>query len=566
MKKKLPVGIEGFHDMRKEDFYYVDKTGFIRELLGSWGKVNLFTRPRRFGKTLNMDMLWAFLEIGADPELFCDLEIWKEKDLCEQYMGKFPVIFLSLKSVGGRTFETALENMSATIQEKARQMQFLLDSRQLTEIDKKPLYALFEDQISAGRQRSSLKLLSEMLAKHFGQKVILLIDEYDVPLDKAYENGYYDEMVEHIRGMLEMVLKTNDHLYFAVITGCLRISKESIFTGLNNFNVHTISDALYDEYFGFTDEEVRTLLADYGISEKYDEVRAWYDGYCFGREHVYCPWDVICYVKDHLSDTEAEAKAYWANSSSNGIVKDLIDGATGMVKKEIEDLIAGEVVEKEVIQELTYHDLSRKKGDESQSYLWSILYTTGYLTDAKAYRGGKHTLKIPNREVLHIFEQQIRSWFSKIIKDDMVKLKSFWEAVKNGNAEEMERHFNDYLRISISIRDTSVRKEKKENFYHGILLGLLSGEGNWMIKSNTESGDGYSDILIEIPAEKIGCLIEIKYAEYGAFDRGCIEAMNQIEEKRYTEKLQNDGMMTIYAYGVACYKKECRIICEDRST
>ena len=275
---------------------------------------------------------------------------------------------------------------------------------------------------------------------------------------------------------------------------------------------------------------------------------------------------MICYVKDHLSDTEAEAKAYWANSSSNGIVKDLIDGATGMVKKEIEDLMAGEVVEKEVIQELTYHDLSRKKGDESQSYLWSILYTTGYLTDAKAYRGGKHTLKIPNREVLHIFEQQIRSWFSKIIKDDMVKLKSFWEAVKNGNAEEMERHFNDYLRISISIRDTSVRKEKKENFYHGILLGLLSGEGNWMIKSNTESGDGYSDILIEIPAEKIGCLIEIKYAEYGAFDRGCIEAMNQIEEKRYTEKLQNDGMMTIYAYGVACYKKECRIICEDRST
>lgn len=560
MKQKLPVGIEGFRDIRKEDFYYIDKTGFIKELLSSWAKVNLFTRPRRFGKTLNMDMLKAFFEIDGDPKLFEGLEISRERELCEQYQAKFPVVFLSLKSVGGRNFETALENMSAVIQEQARQVQFLLDSSRLTEIDKKPLRALFDDPVSPGRQRGSLKLLCEMLAKHYGQRVILLIDEYDVPLDKAHENGYYDDMVEHIRGMFEMALKTNSYLYFAVVTGCLRISKESIFTGLNNFNIHTISDALYDRYFGFTDEEVKALLADYGMNGNYDEVREWYDGYCVGREHLYCPWDVICYVKDHLADISTGAKAYWANSSSNGIVRDLIDRSTGTVKKQIEELISGGVIEKELVQELTYKDLDKGNDDRNQTYLWSVLYTTGYLTDAKPCMGELHTLKIPNKEVLRIFEQQIRSWFSDLTKRDAGKLRAFAEAVQSGNAKEAERHFNDYLEKTISIRDTSVRKRKKENFYHGVLLGLLSGQEEWILKSNAESGVGYSDILIEIPSRKTGCVIEVKYAEKGSFDAACQDAMSQIEENRYAEKLKQDGMKVVHMYGVACYRKECRIV------
>lgn len=564
--EKLPVGIESFEEIRMNGFYYTDKTGFIKDLLYSWGKVNLFTRPRRFGKSLNMDMLKCFFEIGKEPSLFKGTKISEEKELCCEYQGKFPVIFISLKSVEGNTFETALENMSDVIQEEARRLQFLLDSNKLTEIDKKPLRALYEDPISQGKQRRSLKLLSEMLAKHYGKKVIILIDEYDVPLNKAYENGYYDDMVGHIRGMFETALKTNRHLYFAVVTGCLRISKESIFTGLNNLNVHTISDTMYDEYFGFTDEEVKRILADYGMEGKYDEVREWYDGYQFGKENLYCPWDVICYVKDHLTDIDGEAKAYWANSSSNGIVRDMIEQSNGTVKEQIEELISGGTVEAELVHELTYKDLDSRKGNERQAYLWSILYTTGYLTDAGSHMEGRHRLKIPNREVRRIFEQQIRSWFTNLTRGNMEKLRAFSEAVRNGNAEEMERRFNEYLGISISIRDTGVRKDKKENFYHGILLGLLSGEERWVLRSNAESGIGYSDILVKIPDEKIGCVIEVKYAENGAFDAACREAKEQIELKQYAARLKQDGMKIIHTFGVACYKKECRVIGETIKT
>lgn len=559
-RKKLPVGIENFEEIRTEGFYYIDKTGFIKDLLANWGKVNLFTRPRRFGKTLNMSMLKSFFEVGTNKSLFDGLAISQETELCTQYMGNFPVIFISLKSVSGLTFDVALENMGQVILREARRLQFLLESDRLTELDKKPLRALYEDEISPKNQRNSLSLLSELLYKHYGKKVILLIDEYDVPLDKAYENNYYDEMAAHIRSMFELALKTNDFLYFAVLTGCLRISRESIFTGLNDFNVHTISDAAYDEYFGFTDDEVQTLLSDYAMETQYQTVKEWYDGYLFGKENIYCPWDVICYVKDYLADVTAEPLMYWANSSSNSIIKSIIEHATGTIKEQIETLISGGVVEKELVHELTYNDLAIEDPDEHLTYLWSILYTTGYLTDAERTTKRLHKLVIPNMEVQQIFEKQIRVWFNRLVKSDTRKLQAFCFALKTGNADELQTRFNEYLLNSISIRDTYTRKDMKENFYHGVLVGLLSSESSWIVKSNTESGNGYSDILIEIPAEKIGCIIEVKYAENRNFDAMCAKALKQTDDTHYTSKLRLDGMKTIHIYGIACHLKECQVV------
>ena len=411
--QKLPVGIENFEEIRTEGFYYIDKTGFIKELLENWGKVNLFTRPRRFGKTLNMSMLKSFFEIGTDKSLFRGLSISQEAELCTRYQGQYPVIFISLKSVSGLTFDAALESMSQVIQREARRFQFLLESDHLTELDKKPLRALFEDEILPKHQRNSLLLLSELLYKHYGKKVIILIDEYDVPLDKASSNDYYDEMISHIRSMFERALKTNDFLYFAVLTGCLRVSKESIFTGLNNFNVHTIADAAYDEYFGFTDDEVQMLLRDYGLEDQYHTVKEWYDGYLFGRENVYCPWDVVCYIKDHIADPTAEPLMYWANSSGNSIIKSMIEYASSTTREQIETLISGGTIEAELVHEMTYNDLQTQDADERLSYLWSILYATGYLTDAERTSRGLHKLVIPNLEIQQIFEKQIRTWFNR---------------------------------------------------------------------------------------------------------------------------------------------------------
>ena len=562
MRKKIPVGIELFEQIRKEDFYYIDKTAFIRELLESWGQVNLFTRPRRFGKTLNLDMLKAFFEAGTDAALFEGLEISKEKDLCRNYMGQFPVISISLKSAEGPDFESALKKLSIILRKEARRLQFLLDSEKLSEIDKETLRLFYGQYISMENQQECLMVFSEMLCKHYGKKVIILLDEYDVPLEKAYQNGYYEEMSAHIRSMFEMALKTNPSLYFAVVTGCLRISKESIFTGLNNFKIHTLSDVQYDEYFGFTDSEVRKLLSDYGMEEKYSEVKEWYNGYRFGQEDIYCPWDVLNYVSDHLADFDGEPQLYWANSSGNAAVRDMIEHSSGTVKSQLELLVSGGTIEQEIIPEMTYQDLDTDDNNEKIRYLWSLLYNTGYLTAVRE-EGRRKELMIPNREVKLIYEQQILRWFEKVIKSDSKRLKAFTKAVETGDAKTMEECFNSFLRESISVRDSAGRRGRKESFYHGILVGMLSSRDTWVIRSNIETGDGYSDILAEIPETGVGCIFEIKYVETGVLDTACIRALEQIKEKNYAEKLRQDGMNKIHLYAVACRLKESRIRYEE---
>lgn len=561
MKRKLPVGIEQFKDIRTEGFYYIDKTGFIKEILDSWGKVNLFTRPRRFGKSLNMSMLKAFFEIGTDPALFDDLEITSYAALCEAYMGQFPVISVSLKDVDGADYQTAYDMLGVVINEEALRLQWLMESDRLTAYDKKQMERLLEEDFSkASNVTGSLKLLSRLLFKHFGKKVIVLIDEYDVPLDKAYENGYYDRMVKLIRSLFSQVLKSNDYLYFAVITGCLRIAKESIFTGLNNFRVRTISDVDYAEYFGFTDQEVREMLLYYGLEEQFHTMKEWYDGYHFGKVEVYCPWDVVNHCDKLRVSEEAVPEAYWANSSSNAIVKNIMEQSTATTRNEIEMLLSGETIEKELVPELTYTDLDSKDLNVRQTYLWSVLFTTGYLTDIEKPVGGVHRLAIPNREVLEIFQRQARSWFSAKVVENTDKWEAFCTAIMTGDAERFQEIFNEFMADSISIRDTFVKKEMKENFYHGMLLGLLRGQGRWVVKSNPESGVGYMDILLELPLEKVGCVIELKYAENGAFDEACARAMCQIRDCDYAALLRQEGIDTIHAYGVACYKKSCRIV------
>lgn len=558
-EKKLPIGIENFEKILTEGFYYVDKTGLIKDLLDNWSKVTVFTRPRRFGKSLNMNMLRAFFEIGTDKALFEGLRISEDTALCETYMGQFPVIYISLKSVIGCSFEEALENIGDLIQTEARRLQFLLNSGQLTEIDKIPLSGLYEQEITQRAQRGSLRILSEMLFKHYGKKVIILIDEYDVPLDKSYENGYYDKMVLHLRSLFEQALKTNDYLQFAVVTGCMRISKESIFTGLNNFNVQTISDVHFAEYFGFTDSEVREMLEYYGLSSYFDTVKEWYNGYHFGNTEVYCPWDVINYCYRLRGNPEEKPAAYWANTSGNAIVRRIIEQSTGTSRNQIEMLLAGDSVEMEIVPELTYKDLDTEESGELLTYLWSMLFTTGYLTERAGGADGKRRLVIPNLEIQQIFEKQIKGWFAKLVQSDRIRLQEFHLAVRVGDALKVQEYFEDYLQRSIGIQDTRGRNARKENFYHGILLGLLGSEESWIVKSNQESGDGYSDILVEIPTEKTGCVFEMKYAESGSFEPACDEAMRQIEDRKYSTVLRFDGMETIHAYGVACFKKGCKV-------
>lgn len=559
-KKKLPIGVEFFGDFKRDDFYYVDKTRFIRELVNSRGIVNLFTRPRRFGKSLNMDMLKSFFEIGTDPFLFEGLEISRENKICKEHMGKYPVISISLKDVEGGSFRIAYDMLGVVISEGARQFGMLLDSDKLMLSEKKKLDQLmsgiFEREVDL---YSSLRFLTEVLFKHYGIPAIVLIDEYDVPLDKAYQNGYYSEMTALIRALFSRVFKTNPNMYFSVITGCLRIAKESIFTGLNNFKVRTISDVRYAGDFGFTSDEVKELLCYYNLEEKFVEFREWYDGYHFGQVDIYCPWDVINQCDKFLEAKDAPMEAHWENSSSNAIVQDILANATETTKSQIEALISGEVVEKVLIPEMTYTDLDSDDEDERQTYLWSVLFSTGYLTDAGKPENGLHKLVIPNREVRGIYEKRIRSWFKKKIVSDMAEWTKFCEALKAGDYREMQKLFNKFMSDSISIRDTYVRKEMKENFYHGMILGLLRAEGGWSVKSNAESGIGYTDIRLEIPKTKTGCIIEVKYAEDGQYDQACTKAMEQIENDGYVEILRQDGMQTIHKYGIACYKKSCKI-------
>lgn len=552
-KLKLPVGIENFEEIRKSGFYYIDKTRLIEQLLQNWGKVNLFTRPRRFGKTLNMSMLKSFFEIGTDSSLFEGLYISNNTELCNEYMGKYPVIFLSLKGVDGLTFSKSKEMLSEIIKEEADRHYYLKNSEKLTQEDRISFQSILTG--TDENIENSLKTLSRFLYKHYDRKTIIIIDEYDVPLDKAFQNGYYKEMVALIKGIFGQALKTNDFLQFAILTGCLCISKESIFTGLNNFEVLSILNVQYDECFGFTDAEVRKILKDYGLSAHYANMKEWYDGYRFGNTDIYCPWDVIRYSKSLCMDEEAKPEDFWSNSSGNAIVRRFIDKADASTKNEIERLIAGEYIEKEISQELTYEEL-----DDKIENLWSVLFTTGYLTQQGRTDDDRYRLAIPNKEIRNLFIKKVREWFRDASKNDGKALEEFCNAFIQKNSQKIEQLFGDYLWNTISIRDTAVAKEKKENFYHGILLGLLGYKSNWIIKSNAESGTGYSDILIEAPDNRTGIVIELKYAENGNMDKACLDAIKQIEEKDYVGRLKQDGMRNFISYGIACYKKDCKVM------
>ena len=562
MRKKLPIGIENFEEFFTEDFYYVDKTLFIKELLQNWGKVNLFTRPRRFGKSLNMSMLKYFFETGKDPKLFEGLKIMREKALCEKYMGKFPVISISLKSVDGRNFESASVALRTLIGNEAGRFDFLRNSANLSNDEKEAYAQLTEVGSSQGgvytmtekMAEASLQTLSQLLEKHYGQKVILLIDEYDVPLDKAFQGGYYDEMVSLIRNLLGNVLKTNDSLYFAVLTGCLRISKESIFTGLNNLNVMTISDPYFCDSFGFTEDDVTELLNYYGLDDFHDTVRDWYDGYQFGDTSVYCPWDVIKYAQILLKDKRAEPENYWANTSGNDLIRRLLKKADQSTKSEVEQLLNGKTIVKTIRQELTYREV-----EDSMDNIWSVLYSTGYLTCRRRVPGKQMELALPNREVRDLFIDLVKDWFEETTREDSVRIRRFCAAFPAGDAVTIEEMLNDYLWDSISVRDTAVRTNMKENFYHGLLLGLLRRQGNWLIKSNAETGEGYSDISIQT-SDRVGIVIELKYANDGNLESACRVALEQIEEKKYTEDLKRRRMRKIIKYGIAFYEKECMVV------
>lgn len=563
---KLPVGIDDFRKLRESEFYYVDKTRLIEQLLLNWSEVTLFTRPRRFGKTLNMSMLKSFFDIGTDEALFDGLYISGNKELCDEYMGKYPVIFLSLKGVEGLTYEEAFEAFVRIMGKEVNRVSFLADSDKLTQIEReqyKGLTIMKNGRLAFDKEKliSSLQLLSQLLYKHYGKKTVILIDEYDVPLDKAFQNGYYNEMVSLIRGLFGQALKTNEFLQFAVLTGCLRISKESIFTGLNNFKVMSITDSRFDEQFGFTDEEVRKLLSDYGMDSHFDEVKEWYDGYHFGRADVYCPWDVINHV-DHLRDDgDAKPQTYWINSSGNSLVRRLINRADSSTKDEIERLIAGEAIEKVIRQDLTYDEI-----ENSIDNIWSVLFTTGYLTkvgevklaDSESYA---YKLIIPNKEVREVFVLQIQEWFKAVVANDNDTMKLLSKAILDKDETILARQLNIVMGRMISILDTKAPDDMKENFYHGLLLGLLRGSNpEWLIRSNRESGDGFSDILIKPENPDLGIVIEVKYAkEFKKLDAACDAAMAQIKEKRYDETLRDEGRCDILAYGIAFCRKRCRV-------
>ena len=554
MQKKLPIGIENFEDMIKENYYYVDKTGLLKQLLNEHGLVNLFTRPRRFGKSLNMSMLKYFFEIGNDQAIFEGLEISKDKELCDQYQGKFPVISVSLKGAKAGNYEDAKAMMKYIMAAESRRLYDRMSGDKLSEKQKEQMKSLMSDNMKDTELMTALWILSSILKEYYGKKVIILIDEYDVPLDKAFENNYYNEMIILLRNMLEQSLKTNDNLYMAVLTGCLRIARESIFTGLNNFNIFSITDQYFDEYFGFTDKEVKEILQYYKVPEAFEQTKKWYDGYRFGNTDIYCPWDVINHCRALKVEPDATPQPYWINTSGNYIVKRFIEKANQQTRREIEQLIEGKAIQKEIRLELTYNEL-----DSTIENLWSVLFATGYLTQQGKPQGRTYSLIIPNESIRQIFIEQIQEWFKETTRKDENRLKDFCKAFEEGNAEAIEEQFNNYLMKTISIRDTFTTK--KENFYHGVLLGLLSYDPDWYITSNQESGDGYSDIMIEAEQARLGIIIEVKYAEnIKMLDKACEKALKQIKEKHYDQKLEKEGYETILNYGIACYKKRCKVL------
>ena len=553
-EKKLPVGIDSFEKLREEDFYYVDKTGLIRDLLNNWGEVNLFTRPRRFGKTLNMSMLKCFFEIGGDKRIFDGLAISREKALCDAYMGKYPVVFLSLKDVDGLTFEDAYERLKQLIRNEAFRLAALRESAAITDEEKSAYLRIISENSTFADITGSLRMFCTLLEKHYGQKVFLLIDEYDVPLDKAYAHGYYDRMIDLIRSMFGLALKTNDSLFFAVLTGCLRVSKESIFTGLNNLMVHSISDMNFDEYFGFTDSEVGDMLAYYGLESHHEEARRWYDGYRFGEQDVYCPWDVINYCYMLRVDPKAEPKLYWLNTSGNELVRSLIDKTkSGTTRMEVEELIAGNTITKQINEQLTHNEIK-----SSVNNIWSLLYMTGYLTIAQRPTGGRYTLRIPNYEVKQIFMQQVLEWFGDKAIAEADQLSDFYAAFEKGDTETITSYLNKQLIATVSFYDAY------ESFYHGFLLALLNTCASWQVASNVETGIGRGDIIVEREDGALGFVVEIKeIKDRNRLDAACDAAMKQIEEKDYTAVLRRYGVEEIWAYGIAFCEKRCRVIAKQ---
>lgn len=556
---KLPVGIDNFEKIRRNGFYYVDKTSLIEQLFSNWGEVNLFTRPRRFGKTLNMSMLKYFFEIGTDRSLFDGLHISSNEKICSEHMGKYPVIFLSLKNAEGLNFDTAKYQMVELIAREAERFPFLAKDTNLSDRDREKYRVLtaFADghyQMSDDVLYGSLQTLSELLYKHFNQKTVILIDEYDVPLDKAFQHGYYREMVALIRAMFGRALKTNEALGFAVLTGCLRVSKESIFTGLNNFKILSITDSRFDEQFGFTDEEVQRLLADYHLEARFSETKEWYDGYRFGNVDVYCPWDVINHIDRIKDDPNARPEAYWINTSGNDLVKRFVDKANRTTRNEIEQLIAGNAIEKMLRLDLTYDEI-----DNSIENLWSVLFTTGYLTQAGMTEDGAYRLVIPNREICEVFKLQIQEWFKKSIFSNTEQLTAFWKAFEEGNTDGVEMYLNRIMSNSISVFDIKTGEGRKEISYHNLLVGILTGNADWLVKSNVEAGEGFADIIVETEDPNAGIVVELKYTKnYDEMEQACRAALDQIHDRRYQEYLLNDGRKDIILYGIAFCKKRCK--------
>lgn len=563
MQKMLPIGIEQFADLRRNGYYYVDKTGMIGELFRSLGYANLFVRPRRFGKTLNMSTLKCFLSIGTDPALFEGLKIAEDQELCDRHMGQYPVLSLSLKDVNGDEYETARSQLSAVIARLAHTLEFLGTSDGLGQIDRERYMKLvsLDDNgdwfMSDVTLKNSLLTLSELLYKHYGKKVVLLIDEYDVPLDKAWNarHRYYDEMVSLIRDLFSASLKGNEYLAFSVLTGCLSISKESIFTGLNNLKVRSITEVRFDEYFGFTKDEVKELLGYYGLAGHYQTVEQWYDGYLFGNEHIFCPWDVINYVDDLLADPASLPRDFWATTSGNALLRGFIR-RYGMARpEELEDLIAGGTVEKDIYEELTYRDLG-----EHPEYIWSILYMTGYLTLAeRPAQGRKYTLRIPNAEIRDLFVGPVWDMFHSEVKADNTTREKLCAAFFDGEPEIVEQIFGDYLWRHMSIRSTFIRTSLAENYYHGYLDGLLEDLDGVRKESEKESGTGYADIILRRNSDRIGVVIELKYAQSANLDVECDDALAQIENHHYEAALLDEGATFVRKYGIACWKKSCRV-------
>lgn len=558
---KLPVGIENFEKIRRDGFYYVDKTGLIEQLLNNWGEVNLFTRPRRFGKTLNMSMLKCFFEIGTDQSLFDGLYISKNKALCDAYMGKYPVISISLKGVNADSYENARSLLKRIVMEEAKMHRIIMSGNRLDDIDKAEYMSLVTGEMGEDTLVYSMKTLTALLEKYYEKKVIVLIDEYDVPLAKANENGYYDQMVLLVRNLFENVLKTNSSLKFAVLTGCLRVAKESIFTGLNNFKTNSILDEEYDETFGFVDDEVKEMLHYYGQDTHYETVKEWYDGYRFGNADVYCPWDVINYCDAHRRNPKLPPENYWTNTSGNDVLKHFIESAgaaKGLAKTDLERLVNGEIVEKDIREDLTYNELYA-----SMDNLWSTLFMAGYLTHKGRVDTKRFRLAVPNREIRNIITEQVLALFKQNVEKDGQLLNDFCTALSNGHTDEVERLFSEYMKKTISVRDTFARKELKENFYHGLLLGILGFKAGWSVMSNRESGNGFSDIMIMIDDAEIGIVIEVKYAESHDLEAVCKDALKQMIDKHYTEYFEQQGIQKILKYGIACRVKECKVMLEE---